>query len=74
MNTELTERDKCYLFYLILLAIVLATRDFSFVRYALSFASLPSEVEQLRELAPKAHIAAKLERDLTDKQVFLIYN
>lgn len=51
----------------------MATRDFPFVRYALSFASLPSEVKQLRELAPKAHIAAKLERDLTDEQVFSFF-
>ena len=56
--TSLSPRDR---------ANVEATRDFKFVRYALSFACLPSEVAELQELAgADKFVAVKLERPLED--------
>lgn len=55
-HTALCERDRAH---------VAATRGHSFVRYALSFACLPSEVDELRALAgPERVVAVKLERPL----------
>ena len=55
-HTALCERDR---------APVAATRGHSFVRYALSFACLPSEVEELRAVAGADRVlAVKLERPL----------
>jgi len=56
--TSLSPRDR---------ANVSATNSFPFVRYALSFACLPSEVAELQTLAGKdKFIAVKLERPLED--------
>ena len=54
---------------------VKATRDFKFVRYALSFACLPSEVAELQELAgADKFIAVKLERPLEDDATVALCN
>ena len=62
--TALSARDRAH---------VAATRQHAFVRYALSFACLASEVEELRALAgPERPVAVKLERPLdTDAVVAL---
>ena len=51
---ELSSRDS---------DIVLATRKYGFVRYALSFVSSPSEVIELKELSGR-EVASKIEREL----------
>ena len=56
--TALSARDRAH---------VAATRAHAFVRYALSFACLPSEVAELRALAgAEKAVAVKLERPLAD--------
>lgn len=56
---RLTDRDR---------EIVDSTKNFPFVRYALSFAALPAEVSELKELS-KRYIATKIERELSIEQI-----
>lgn len=56
---RLTDRDR---------EIVESTKNFPFVRYALSFAALPAEISELKELS-KRYIATKIERELSLKQI-----
>ena len=49
--------------------IVEVTRHYEFVRYALSFAALPGEVAQLKQLSGGRFVAVKLERELDAAQV-----
>ena len=60
-HSHLCDRDK---------EMVSVTKSYPFVRYALSFVCLPSEISELRGLVgPEKVIAAKLERPLEDDQV-----
>ena len=56
---SLTDRDR---------EIVEATKNFPFVRYALSFAALPEEVLELKKVSLR-YVAVKVERELSMEQV-----